>query len=243
MPWVRPCAETLVAALSRLAAVDAARAQRLEDDDPLGPRRGRGARSSSGWMDGGYFHPPAEGTADGELLDRDPAAERHRRPAHGPRPQRDHAGHAGADAPDAGPQHALDPRHRPRRDRRRRRCVEKELQAEGTSRHELGHEAFMERVVGVEASSTARRSSSSTSAWAPRATTRRERFTLDEGYVKAVYRVFIALYEQGLHLPRQLHGQLGPGLALGDLGPRGGEPRGDRHAVLDRLPARGLATG
>ena len=67
----------------------------------------------------------------------------------------------------------------------------------------------------------------------------RERFTLDEGYVRAVYRVFTALYEQGLHLPRQLHGQLGPGLALGDLRPRGREPRGHRHALRDRLPARG----
>ena len=47
------------------------------------------------------------------------------------------------------------------------------------------------------------------------------------------------LYEQGLHLPRQLHGQLGPGPALGDLRPRGRGARGDRHALLDRLPARG----
>ena len=42
-----------------------------------------------------------------------------------------------------------------------------------------------------------------------------------------------------LHPPRPLHGQLGPGLGLGDLRPRGRGARGDRHAVLDRLPARG----
>ena len=52
-----------------------------------------------------------------------------------------------------------------------------------------------------------------------------------------------AALRQGLHLPRQLHGQLGPGLALGDLRPRGREPRGRGHALLDRLPGRGLRPG
>ena len=48
----------------------------------------------------------------------------------------------------------------------------------------------------------------------------RERFTLDEGYVRAVYRVFVKLLREGLHLPRQLHRQLGPRprrLAISDL--------------------------
>ena len=52
-----------------------------------------------------------------------------------------------------------------------------------------------------------------------------------------------AALRQGLHLPRQLHGQLGPGLALGDLRPRGREPRGRGHPLLDRLPGRGLRPG
>ena len=52
-----------------------------------------------------------------------------------------------------------------------------------------------------------------------------------------------AALRQGLHLPRQLHGQLGPGLALGDLRPRGREPRGRGRALLDRLPGRGLRPG
>ena len=43
---------------------------------------------------------------------------------------------------------------------------------------------------------------------------------------------------QGPDLPRQLHGQLGSGLALGDLGPGGRGPRGHRHPLLRRLPAR-----
>src|SRR5215203_3037325 len=52
--------------------------------------------------------------------------------------------------------------------------VEKELVAQGTSRQELGREGFTERVWE----------------W-------KERFTLDEGYVKAVYRVFAELYRKG----------------------------------------------
>ena len=42
---------------------------------------------------------------------------------------------------------------------------------------------------------------------------------------------------QGPDLPRQLHGQLGPGLAERDLRPGGGGARGHRHALLRRLPA------
>ena len=51
-------------------------------------------------------------------------------------------------------------------------------------------------------------------------------------------KVFVDLYDKG-YLPRQLHGQLGPGLAVGDLRPRGRGPRGHGHALLHRLPARG----
>ena len=80
------------------------------------PPRSRGEIFAC-WIEGGYFHPSAEGSPGRELLGRDPAAQRHRRAAHGPRAQRHHAGLADADAPDAGPQRALDARHRPRRDR------------------------------------------------------------------------------------------------------------------------------
>ena len=103
--------------------------------------------------------------------------------------------------------------------------VEKELRAEGTSRHELGREAFVERVwewreqYGSTIVEQFKRLGASCDY-------ERERFTLDEGYVRAVYRVFVAPLREGLHLPRQLHGQLGPRLALGDLRPRGREPRG-----------------
>ena len=50
-------------------------------------------------------------------------------------------------------------------------------------------------------------------------------------------KVFVAPLREGLHLPRPLHGQLGPGLRLGDLRPRGRAARGHRHALLHRLPA------
>ena len=57
--------------------------------------------------------------------------------------------------------------------------VERSCVAEGTSREEIGREAFVSGS-GSGASSTAARSSSSSSAWARRSTTSDERFTLDE---------------------------------------------------------------
>ena len=74
--------------------------------------------------------------------------------------------------------------------------VEKELRAEGGSRHELGREAFVERVwewrrkYGSQIIEQYKRLGASCDY-------ERERFTLDEGYVRAVYRVFVALYEKG----------------------------------------------
>ena len=49
----------------------------------------------------------------------------------------------------------------------------------------------------------------------------RERFTMDEGYVAGGARGLRQPLREGLHLPRPLPGQLGPGAALGDLRPRG----------------------
>src|SRR3954464_9333349 len=74
--------------------------------------------------------------------------------------------------------------------------VEKELRAEGTSRQELGREAFMERVwewkeeYGSRIVEQYKRLGASCDY-------ERERFTLDEGYVRAVYRVFKQLYDKG----------------------------------------------
>ena len=75
--------------------------------------------------------------------------------------------------------------------------VEKQLRAEGSSRHDLGREAFVERVwewrreYGSQIIEQYKRLGASCDY-------ERERFTLDDDYVRAVYRVFVALYEKGL---------------------------------------------
>ena len=75
--------------------------------------------------------------------------------------------------------------------------VERELREEGISRHDIGREAFVERVwswkekYGSQIVEQYKRLGASCDY-------ERERFTLDEGYVRAVYRVFTALYDKGL---------------------------------------------
>ncbi len=74
--------------------------------------------------------------------------------------------------------------------------VEKMLAAEGTSRQEIGREAFVERVwawkeeYGSRIVEQYKRLGASLDY-------ENERFTLDEGYVRAVYRVFKQLYDKG----------------------------------------------
>src|SRR3954447_1606403 len=76
------------------------------------------------------------------------------------------------------------------------RQVEKLLEAEGTSREEIGREAFIERVwrwreqYGSTIVEQYKRLGAS-------ADFEEERFTLDERYVRAVLKVFVALYEKG----------------------------------------------
>ncbi|HPD16018.1 MAG TPA: valine--tRNA ligase [Planctomycetota bacterium] len=75
--------------------------------------------------------------------------------------------------------------------------VERLLDTEGTSRHALGREKFVERVWQVKAKHLAtineqlRRLGASLD-W------RRERFTMDEGLSRAVLEVFVRLYNKGL---------------------------------------------
>lgn len=74
--------------------------------------------------------------------------------------------------------------------------VEKKLKAEGTSRHEIGREAFTEKVwewkeqYGGSIREQYQRLGASVDY-------ERERFTLDEEYVRAVRKVFTSLYEKG----------------------------------------------
>jgi valyl-tRNA synthetase len=175
--------------------MDAERRKRLSETtrwDPAEVER----RLFDAWLEGGYFHPPASGTPDqnysivipppnvtGEL----------------------HMGHA----LNGTIQDAL-----VRLNRMRGRntlwllgtdhagigtqaVVERELRAQGTSRQALGREAFVERVwewkqqYGSQIVEQYKRLGASCDY-------ERERFTLDDGYVRAVYRVFVALYEKGL---------------------------------------------
>ncbi|WP_438951768.1 valine--tRNA ligase [Porticoccus sp.] len=75
--------------------------------------------------------------------------------------------------------------------------VERLLDAEGTSRHELGREKFIEKVwewkeqSGGNITRQLRRLGASPD-WS------RERFTMDDGFYKAVQEVFIRLYRDGL---------------------------------------------
>ena len=75
--------------------------------------------------------------------------------------------------------------------------VERQLEAEGKSRHDLGREAFIERIWGWRGESGGnitrqlRRLGSSLD-W------EHERFTMDDGLSNAVKEVFVRLYEEGL---------------------------------------------
>jgi len=74
--------------------------------------------------------------------------------------------------------------------------VEKELKAVGKSRQELGREAFLERVWAWKEEYGSRIVEQYERLGAS-CDYERERFTLDEGYVRAVHRVFKALYDKG----------------------------------------------
>ncbi|MCW2988950.1 MAG: valyl-tRNA synthetase [Solirubrobacterales bacterium] len=153
------------------------------------------ARVFAEWMEGGYFHPEAEGSPEENFSVAIPPPN-----VTGVL----HMGHA----LNGSMQDAL-----VRMNRMRGRntlwifgtdhagiatqaVVEKGLKAEGTSREELGREEFVKRVwewkeeYGSRIVEQYKRLGASLDY-------ARERFTLDEGYVKAVHRVFKRLYDKG----------------------------------------------
>ena len=105
--------------------------------------------------------------------------------------------------------------------------VERQLAAEGKTRHDLGREAFIERVwdwkheSGDTISKQIRRMGSSLD-WS------RDRFTMDDGYASAVQAAFIKLYDDGLIYRGQRLVNWDPelGTAISDLEVENNEEQG-----------------
>jgi valyl-tRNA synthetase len=174
--------------------VEADRREKLESTTRYDPGEVE-ARLFAEWMEAGYFHPEATGTAEENFSVAIPP------------PNVTGALHMGH-ALNGSMQDAL-----VRMNRMRGRnalwilgtdhagiatqsVVEKMLRSEGVSRHDLGREEFVRRVwewkeeYGSRIVEQYKRLGASCDY-------ERERFTLDEGYVKAVYRVFKQLYDKG----------------------------------------------
>ena len=174
--------------------MDPARRKKLEEITRYDPTEVE-SRIFGEWMDAGYFHPSAEGSPEENFSVAIPP------------PNVTGALHMGH-ALNGSMQDAL-----VRMNRMRGRnslwilgtdhagiatqsVVEKMLGAEGVSRHDLGREEFVRRVwewreeYGSRIVEQYKRLGASCDY-------ERERFTLDEGYVKAVYRVFKQLYDKG----------------------------------------------
>src|SRR3954454_14903574 len=98
------------------------------------------------------------------------------------------------------------------------RVVEKQLEAEGTSREAIGREAFMERVWEWRRQDGSR-IVEQTQRMGASCDYDDERFTLDDDYVAAVMKVFVALYEKGLVYRDRYLVNWDPGLrsAISDL--------------------------
>jgi valyl-tRNA synthetase len=174
--------------------VNAERREKLEQTTRYDPAEVEG-RIFERWMAGAYFHPPAARTPDENFSVAIPP------------PNVTGALHMG---------HALNGAMQDAIVRMRRMqgrntlwilgtdhagigtqvVVERELREEGTSREQLGRARFVKRVwewkqrYGSQIVEQYKRLGASCDY-------ERERFTLDEGYVRAVYRVFVALYEKG----------------------------------------------
>ncbi len=174
--------------------MDTVRREKLEKTTRYEPSEIEG-RVFAEWMDAGYFHPEAEGTPEENFSVAIPP------------PNVTGALHMGH-ALNGSMQDAL-----VRMNRMRGRnalwilgtdhagiatqsVVEKMLRGEGVDRHELGREEFVKRVwkwreeYGSRIVEQYKRLGASCDY-------ERERFTLDDGYVKAVYRVFKQLYDKG----------------------------------------------
>ncbi|MFL5896841.1 MAG: valine--tRNA ligase [Solirubrobacterales bacterium] len=174
--------------------MDEARRKKLEETTRYDPSEVEG-RIFREWMEGGYFHPEAEGTAEENFSVAIPP------------PNVTGALHMGH-ALNGSMQDALVRMNRMRGKNTlwilgtdhagiaTQAVVEKELRKEGRTRQELGREAFVERVWEWRAEYGSRIVEQYKRLGAS-CDYERERFTLDEGYVRAVYRVFKRLFDKG----------------------------------------------
>jgi valyl-tRNA synthetase len=174
--------------------VDAAQREKLEATTRYDSSEVEG-RVFAEWMEAGYFHPAAEVTAEESFSVAIPP------------PNVTGALHMGH-ALNGSMQDALVRMNRMRGKNAlwilgtdhagiaTQAVVEKELKKEGKSRHDLGREAFVERVWEWKAEYGSRIVEQYKRLGAS-CDYERERFTLDEGYVKAVYRVFKRLFDKG----------------------------------------------
>ena len=174
--------------------MDEARRKKLEETTRYDPSEVEG-RIFAEWMDGGYFHPAAEGDSEGNFSVAIPP------------PNVTGALHMGH-ALNGSMQDALVRLNRMRGKNTlwilgtdhagiaTQAVVEKELRKEGKSRHDLGREAFVERVWEWKAEYGSRIVEQYKRLGAS-CDYERERFTMDERYVRAVMKVFKALYDKG----------------------------------------------
>jgi valyl-tRNA synthetase len=174
--------------------MDAAKREQLEQTTRYDPTAVE-SRVFAEWMEGGYFHPEATGTPEENFSVAIPPPN-----VTGVL----HMGHA----LNGSMQDALVRMNRMRGKNTlwilgtdhagiaTQAKVEQEVRAEGMTRQELGREAFVERVwewkekYGSQIIEQYKRLGASCDY-------ERERFTLDEGYVRAVHKVFKQLYDKG----------------------------------------------
>ncbi|MGA1675638.1 MAG: valine--tRNA ligase [Pseudomonadales bacterium] len=121
--------------------------------------------------------------------------------------------------------------------------VERQLNAEGKTRHDVGRDAFLDRVWAWKAESGGnisrqlRRMGSSLD-WS------RDRFTMDDGFSRAVMEVFVRLHEQGLIYRGQRLVNWDPalGTAISDLEVENTEEKGHlwhfRYPLADGVTTR-----
>ncbi len=179
---------------NKIGDLDSDARQKLEETTRWQPGEAE-ARIFGEWMDGGYFHPEATGTADENFSVAIPPPN-----VTGVL----HMGHA----LNGSMQDALVRMNRMRGKNTlwilgmdhagiaTQSVVEKRLKEDGIDRHEIGREAFTERVWEWKDDYAARIKDQYQRLGAS-VDYERERFTLDDDYALAVRKVFTALYEKG----------------------------------------------